>query len=273
VSAGAETTGPLPDPKDRIADANRLEAAIRSHDVAQMQSLLDANPRWSDLRDQLGAAYESRGDLARAAQVEEEGITVTPSLASRFALAAGYARLEQHDFGAAERDARVALRTEPAAHLLLGEIALAKNDADGAEREARAAEGSSSERPQAMFIEARAAGLRHDFPRELDLLAACEREVQRVRGSLPQHFDYVRGDTLAHTNDLVDAERAFTASIAREPRFDPAYRGLAIVQMIRGERQAMNATLARLKEAAPTPENLRFAADLAKSRPSERVAP
>jgi choline-sulfatase len=273
VSAGAETSGPLPDPKDRIADANRLEAAVRSHDVAQMQSLLDANPRWSDLRDQLGAAYEARGDSARAAQVAEEGITVTPSLASRFALAAGYARLEQHDFAAAARDAQVALRTEPAAHLLLGEIALARNDAMGAEREARIAEESSSERAQAMFIEARAAALRQDSMRTLDLLAACEQEVQRTQGSLPQHFDYVRGDTLAHTNDVEDAESAFNASIAREPRFDPAYRGLAIVQMIRGDRTAMNTTLARLKQVAPTPENVRFAADLAKSRPPERVAP
>ena len=270
VSAGAESSGPLPDPKERIADANRLHAAMRSQSIEQMQALLDANPRWSDLRDQLSAAYEAHGDAARAAQIEEEGITVTPSLASRFALAAGYARLEQRDFAAAERDARVALRTEPGAHLLLGEIALARNDAEGAEREARAAEESASERALAIFLEARVAVLRRDFAPALALLADCEREMQRTHASRPRHFDYVRGDALAHASDLAAAESAFHANIEREPRFEQAYRDLALVQMIRGERDSMHATLARLLSIAPTPANRAFAADLAKTHPSIR---
>lgn len=273
VGAAAESSGPLPDPKERIADANRLQAAMRSQSIEQMQALLDANPRWSDLRDQLSAAYETRGDAARAAQIEEEGITVTPSLASRFALAAGYARLEQRDFAAAERDARVALRTESGAHLLLGEIALARNDPSGAEGEARAAAASASERALAIFLEARVAVVRRDFARALALLADCEREMQRTHASRPQHFDYVRGDALAHANDLVAAESAFTTNIEREPRFEQPYRDLALVQMIRGERDSMQTTLARLLSIAPTPANRAFAADLAKTHPSSRVAP
>jgi choline-sulfatase len=232
VSAGADVSGPLPDPKDRIADAVRLEHALHTHSIAEMQSLLAANPRWSDLRDELASAYMSTEDFKKAAAVEEEGIAITPSLASRFALTAGYARLQAYDFAGAERDAQVAVAVEPGAHLLLGEIALARGDAPAAEREAAIAERTAGERGHALFLEAKVAWMRRDFARSRGLIDASEAECARTHASLPEHFHYLRADTLAHLGDLAAAQTEFHKNILAEPRFQPAYRDLALVEMI-----------------------------------------
>jgi choline-sulfatase len=232
VSAGAEVSGPLPDPKDQIGDAARLAHALQTHSIAELQSLLAANPRWSDVRDELASAYMSSGDLKKAAAVEEEGIAITPSLASRFALTAGYARLQAYDFAGAERDAQVAVGIEPGAHLLLGEIALARGDGSGAEREAAVAEQTAGERGHALFLEAKVAWMRRDFALSRGLIDASEAECGRTHASLPEHFHYFRADTLAHLGDLAGARTDFHKNILAEPRFQPAYRDLAVVEMI-----------------------------------------
>ena len=98
--------------------------------------MLAANPRWSDIRDQLGAAYDDAGDHLRAARLYEDGIRATPRLAGAFALSAASSLFDAHRFDEAAAHAHAAETTEPAgAHLLLGEIALARNDLATASRE------------------------------------------------------------------------------------------------------------------------------------------
>jgi choline-sulfatase len=268
VSAGAGEEGPLPDPKDRIADLARLKAiaALRQQGdpraaIAAMEPLLAQNPRWSDLRDQLGAAYEAVGEAARAVTVYEGGITATPKLAGPFALSAATALLDLRRFPEAEAHARFAATAgAPGAHLLLGELALARGDLAAADEEAVVAGKTRSQSVHALFLKARVAGARHDYAQTVELAMRAREEQTRTGASLPRRFHYVLADGLAHLNRLPEAKREFEAEIVAEPHDVQAYADLALVQMIGGDRAGAGATLDRLIAADPAPEVARFAA-------------
>jgi arylsulfatase A-like enzyme len=245
VSAGSDAgNGPLPDPKDVIGQLASLKAA---HSVDDLKQLLASNPRWSDVREQLGAEYDRAGDHAAAARVYEEGIRTTPRLAGTFALSAGYALIAMGDLNGAAAHTQLALAAgEPGAHLLLGEIALARKDAATGWREEAAAEEVASQKAHALFLAARIAAMQRDYVRTLRILD----EVQRVRAasseSLPEHFHYVAGDALARTNRRAEAEREMEREIVDDPHDLRAYVDLSLLQFIGGHREDAQQTLAKL---------------------------
>jgi tetratricopeptide (TPR) repeat protein len=250
VSAGTDTAnGPPPDPKDVIGQLAALKAA---HSVDELRNLLASNPRWSDVREQLGAEYDRAGDHATAARVYEEGIRTTPRLAGTFALSAGYALIALRDLGAAAAHAQLALSAgEPGAHLLLGEIALVQHDVAAASREEAAAEGVASQKAHALFLAARIAAMQHDYLRTLRILDDVQRNRAITGESLPEHFHYIAGDALARTNRPAEAENEMFREIAVDPHDLRAYVDLSLLQFIRGERDAAEATLAKLATMHP----------------------
>ncbi|MEA2327499.1 MAG: hypothetical protein QOE68_2458, partial [Thermoanaerobaculia bacterium] len=130
VSGGGDTAAPSRDPRECLGDLVQLKdiAMLRQQGreaeaTAHLEAMLVANPRWSDIRDQLGAAYDDAGDHLRAARLYEDGIRVTPRLAGAFALSAASSLFDAHRLDEAAAHAHAAEATEPAgAHLLLGEI-------------------------------------------------------------------------------------------------------------------------------------------------------
>src|SRR5207244_2350892 len=81
VSAGTDNNAPSRDARECLADLARLKeiADLRrqgreAEAVARLEAMLVANPHWSDVRDQLGAAYDAAGDHLRAARMYEDGI-------------------------------------------------------------------------------------------------------------------------------------------------------------------------------------------------------
>jgi len=262
VSAGAETTGPLPDPKDVIGQLARLKsvADLRGRGdyegaIGALKSLLAENPRWSDVREQLGEEYDALGDHEAAARLYKEGIAMTPRLAGAFAISAGFALLEAGKMAEADAHAQLALSArEPGAHLLLGELAFARHDLAAAAREEQLAESSAAEKTHALFLSARIASAQHDYARTLGLLDAVGRESKRTGASLPRRFHYVAADALARLNRPEDAEREFQRAIDTDPRDLQAYADLSLLQLIGGRRGAANATLAKLAQLHPKPE-------------------
>jgi choline-sulfatase len=250
VSAGSDAgNGPLPDPKDVIGQLATLKSA---HSIDDLQGLLVANPRWSDVREQLGAELGRAGDHAAAARVFEDGIRMAPRLTGTFALSAGFEMLTMHDNAGAASHAQLALSAgEPGAHLLLGEIALVQRDVAAASREEAAAEEMASQKAHALFLAARIAAMQHDYPRTLRILD----EVQRTRAltgeSLPEHFHYVAGDALARTNRTAEAENEMVREIAGDPHDLRAYVDLSLLQFIRGEHDDAERTLAKLAALHP----------------------
>lgn len=269
LSAGGDTGGgPLdtggglsPDPKDVIGQLARLKsvADLRARGdhggaIAALRQLLGENPRWSDVRDQLGEEYDAIGDHESAARVYQEGIAITPRLAASFALSAGFALLEAGKSAEAEAHAQIALAArEPGAHLLLGEIAFARHDLAAAAREEGAAESSAAEETHALFLSARIAAAEHDYARTLALLDTVSGKSKATGASLPRRFHYVAADALARVNRPDDAEREFQRAIAADPRDFQAYADLSLLQFIRGRRDAANATLAQLANRDPKP--------------------
>lgn len=262
VSAGADGSGgPPPDPKDVIGQLAELKSVQeqsargdRAAAIATLAHLLAANPRWSDVREQLGEEYDRAGDHAAAARVYEDGINLTPRLAGAFALSAGFALLEDGQPDAAAAHAAIALSAgETGAHLLLGEIALARHDLAAASREEAAAEGSAALRTHALFLAARIAASQHDYARTLQLLDDVSMARAATGASLPRRFHYVAGDALARLNRAADAEKELEREIAGEPDDARAYADLSLLQLIGGRRAAAAATLERLAATHPKP--------------------
>jgi tetratricopeptide (TPR) repeat protein len=250
VSAGTDTgNGPLPDPKDVIGQLATLKGARSIDDLKQ---LLASNPRWSDVREQLGAEYDRAGDHAAAARVYEGGIRMTPRLAGTFALSAGYALIAMRDLNAAAAHAQLALSAgEPGAHLLLGEIALARNDTATASREEAAAEGVASQKAHALFLAARIAAMQRDYLRTLRILDDVQRARAASGESLPEHFHYVAGDALARTNRPAEAVREMEREIVDDPHDLRAYVDLSLLQFIGGRREDAQRTVAKLAAMNP----------------------
>jgi Tfp pilus assembly protein PilF len=222
--------------------------------IATLSHLLTANPRWSDVREQLGEEYDRAGDHAAAARVYEDGINLTPRLAGAFALSAGFALLEDGQPDAADAHAAIALSAgETGAHLLLGEIALSRHDLAAASREEAAAEGSAALRTHALFLAARIAAAQHDYARTLQLLDDVSRARAATGASLPRRFHYVAGDALARLNRPADAEKELEREIAEEPDDARAYADLSLLQLFGGRRGAAAATLERLAATHPKP--------------------
>jgi len=247
VSAGSGGNGPLPDPKDRVGDLARLKelAANPAGALPKMEKLLAANPAWSDVRDQLAAAYDAAGDHLRAAKLYEEGIRVTPRLAPQFALAAATALLEARDLAGAEAHARAAESGDPAgAHLLLGEIALARGDLAAASREAAAAQTFRAQRAHALFLSARMAAAQRDFSRAAALFEEVQRARMETAESLPLHFHHAYADMLARGGRSAEALVEFRQAIVSAPDDLSAYGDLALLQKVTGDGAGAAQTLA-----------------------------
>jgi len=266
VSGGSDNgAASLRDPRDCLGDLARLKEVAtltRPEAIARLESMLAANPGWSDVRDQLGAAYDAAGDHLRAARLYEDGIRATPRLAGSFALSAASSLFDAHRFDDAAAHAHAAESTEPAgAHLLLGEIALARNDVATASREQAIAASYRSNRGHATFLAAQIAAAQHDFPRALELLNATQQTCRESHESLPRGFHYAAGDALAHLGKTADAEREFEAEIAADPQDVQPYADLALLQIIRRDSAAALKTIDRMAAANPGRDTYLFAAD------------
>jgi tetratricopeptide (TPR) repeat protein len=262
VSAGGQGEGSeLADPKDvigQLAQLKSIDDLRRRGDhaavIAALTALLAGNPRWSDVREELGQEYDAAGDHAAAAKVYQEGIRRTPRLAGAFALSAGFALLESGKTDEAAAHAELALAGgEAGAHLLLGEIALVRHDPAAAAREASAAEGSAPQKAHALFLRARVAASQQAYPQVLELLDEVRQAAKAQGGSLPRRFHVVAADALARMNRFPEAEKEFERAITTDPGDAQTYADLSLLQLIGGRKDAARATLARLAALHPKP--------------------
>ncbi|HEV7425233.1 MAG TPA: sulfatase-like hydrolase/transferase [Thermoanaerobaculia bacterium] len=269
VSAGGDSGSSSRDPRECLGDLARLKEIAgwnaqgrRGDAIAGLEAMLAANPRWSDVRDQLGAAYDESGDHVRAARLYEDGIRATPRLAGAFSLSAASSLFDAHQLDDAAAHAHAAETSDPAAaHLLLGEIALARNDPAAAAREQKVAASFRYNRGHALFLAARIAAAQHDYARALDLLKAAEQACREAGESLPRGFHYAAGDALAHVGRTADAEREFETEIAADPHDVQPYADLALLQLIRHDRAAALQTIDRMAAANPSRDTFVFAAE------------
>jgi len=258
------------DPKEHLGELNALRSATEMMAAGRygeaeplLRALLEGNPGWSDVRDQLGVALDRSGDLDGAIEVYQQGIRRTPQLAAEFALSLGSIYLEKKQYPAAASHARLALSANaPAAHQLLGEIALAGGDLRTAAKEADAAAAFPSQSGDAELLRARidlALGNRDSAMRDLRELVA---QAAKHHLSTPAHTEFLLGDTLARSGESAAAEQAFAIEIRRFPDNVDAYVGLGLLQFA-VERQPARAvaTLQAMCIRNPSPAARRIAAE------------
>ena len=265
-SASADSSGPLPDPKDRIGELAALKDAIRFENegrfadaIAKYRQVVAANPRLSDAWSQLARLLQQTGRNDEAIETYKRAIQISPSLAGGFALALADLYLTTNKPGEAASHAQIGMSTNPgSAHVILARAALAKGDLDAAAREAQAAMEVHGYRATGLIVMAQVLTKQGRLD---DALRATDQALQEIgEATVPPLLYYVRGDVLARQSKYSDAIAAFNEEIRRYPHDREAYASLAVVYVVTGRRREANETMERLVRANPSPASYDFAA-------------
>ncbi len=268
-SAAAQTSGPLPDPKDHIADlkllkdAAALESAGRiAEAVAKYRELTDRNPRLTDAWSQLGRLLQESGNDKQAIETYKRAISVAPSLAGEFSIALGSLYLSENRPDDAAAHAQLGLGTNPgSAHVILGRAALAKRDLATATAQAQEAMKSYSYRAPALILMAQVLVRQQRLDDALRSLDEALADVRARNDRVPPLLNFVRGDILARQNRIDDAIAAFHEEIRLYPHERQAYANLTAVYLLSGRRREANESMERLVRANPDPSSYELAAE------------
>lgn len=259
VNAGASSKPSNLNPREHLHDLAALKEVtelMSRHDYAnavmRIEALLARNPGWSDLRDDLGIAYENLGDLARAEQTYRDAIRSTPELAPDFALSLAYILAREGKVDEAKQHANVALTNDPpGAHDLLARIALARGDFDSAMQHADAMRKYAAHESSSDVLTAEILIAQRNYDDALVALQRVHDRATATRTPLPRRAWFLTGDVLARLGRTKDAGIAFEHAIAREPHNRAAYVALAFSEASGGNRSAAEAVLERMVAAIP----------------------
>ena len=269
LSATASSDGgPLPDPKDRIGELTTLQRASMlvkerryAEAIAALRSLVAANPRLTDAWSLLARTQQDAGDLDGAIATYRQTLSAHPQLAGDLGLSVAGLYLTKGDLVQAEAHARLGEGTNPSlAHLMLGRVAMARGDYNSAMQHAQSVSGEYGYRVQGLVLAAQIHARTGGAARALQVLAEADREVAaRKLGAIPL-LEYTRGDTLARLERFDEAEAAFRKEIRDFPEDREAWASLAVIQWLRGRRDASRATMEQYVRANPSPDARAFAA-------------
>jgi len=267
-SSASPSTGPLPDPKDRIGELATLQRAsglIRRRElgpaIETLRKLVAENPRFTDAWTLLARTQQDAGDFEGAIATYRQTIAAHPQLAADLALSVSALYLTQGDLVQAESHARLGESASPAlARLMLGRVALARNDFRTAMEHAQFVSDAFGYRVQGLVLAAQIHARTRQADRALQLLAEADREVAaRKLGAIPL-LEYTRGDALARLERFDEAEAALRKEVRDFPDDREAWASLAVIAWIRGDRAKARATMDEFVRANPTPAARAFAA-------------
>jgi arylsulfatase A-like enzyme/Tfp pilus assembly protein PilF len=243
----------LPDPKDHIAELEKLKTAAareRSGDLRSAallyEDIIRANPRFADAWLRLGALMDRVGQSSRAIDAYRNAINTSPALAADAALAAAGVYLRTGQLQEAAAHAQLAASKHPAAsHHLLGRVALSRRDFNTAEREARLAMGEPLYQAPGSILLARIRIEQGRLNDAVDVLA-------NAGTSQPaRDLALTRGDALARLNRVEEAVAAFEEEISAFPHNTEAYTRLALLYAATGRAAGSEEALQRMVRANP----------------------
>ena len=261
----SNATGPLPDPKERIGDlATMRRAEALAHQqrldesMAELRGIVARNPKFTDAWSLLGEVEEQAGEPALAIRSYQRAISLSPSLASDLALSIASALTELGRYGEADQAAAAVETTNATgARMARARIALAHGDFIAAAAHARAALSDRTAAPAAGVLLAEALTGAGRFAEAASALAAAQ---GAAGGRSVEELEFARGDLLARTDRVVEAEQAFRAEIAAYPSQGRAYARLAVLLWLSGNRSGARAILEQHMRAAPGPRSIELAA-------------
>jgi arylsulfatase A-like enzyme/Tfp pilus assembly protein PilF len=272
LTAGAAPLAPgasLPNPNEQIGSFTRMRAAFAlatqgkdEEALRMLEEILAANPGLVDAQAERAATLGRLGRYREADKAYRKAIGMAPTLAPSLSLTLGRVHLEMGNLKDAAEAARRALESEPGpAHELLASVALAGEDLDEAERQARLVVSDAGAQARADVVLAEVLARRGQHAQALDYLAeAGRRHAALGLGPVP-YFEFVRGDVLARLGRHAEAETALRAEIGAFPNHARAYASLAIVTALLGRPlEESRRILEEMHRAQPRPQTALLAA-------------
>ncbi len=268
-SGPSSTTGPLPDPKERIHELQKMKeawtamfAGRQQEAVRLYEEVVESNPLLADAWIQLSMAYEKTGAIESAIRAAQRAIQISPSLSQGIAVTIARLQLEMGDLEGAEQHAELAKPVNPEeAELIFARVALTRGNLDRAVSFASPLMEKERFRSRAVVVIAQAIAKKGELQRAVDLL---EKERQRLIAAdlpLPSLMDFARGDALVRLGRIEEGIAAFRSEIERHPGDLTAYSQLAAVYVLGGRVEEAQRVIEQLVTNNPRPESYELAAN------------
>jgi tetratricopeptide (TPR) repeat protein len=257
AGAPALAASDLPDPKDKIADAERLKDAIRlraagqlAQAVARYREVLADNPRMIDAWQGLGQSLADLGRSDQAIAAFDRVIELDPARpGTHLALARLHGMAGRAD--RARQHAEVAAEGDPGgAHELLAQLAMDRGDVAQAAAHARRSVAADDRREVSHFLLGVAAQRQGRCEEALQAFGKAQEAVQLRPQAIVRNLHASRGDCLARLGRHAEAERAFLAEIELIPHSREGRVGLATLYRSLGRDAEARAALGGLVEAS-----------------------
>jgi choline-sulfatase len=250
VGSTVSASGALADPKDKLDvlrefgeanDAYRLGHYAEA--AARMERVMSRNPDFVSGYGVLAEAYRKLGKQDLALQTLRMQMNHAPGNA-QIALGLADLLLEMKRFGEAREHALLAAKGGgPFAYEMLATIALAQNDLQTAEREAKTSLSTEPDRIQALMLLSQVHHARHEAADELTVLEKASDVVKRRHLPAIRDLELRRGDALLQAQRVADAEQAYRAETGAFPTNMRAWANLALVVGAQGRRTEARAIL------------------------------
>src|SRR5581483_6493338 len=268
-SSPAQSSGPLPDPKDHIGELQLLARARAltkeqryGEAIAAYRSLLEKNPRITDAWTLLASLQERLGRYQEAVDTYKKAIQISPTVAGEFSLSLANVFLMMNNADDAIRHAQLGMNVNPGnAHVILGRGAMLKGDLETANREAQAAMTTFNYKVPGEILLAEILVRQRRLPEAASMIDQALQQVQEQHLEVPPLLFYVRGDILARMNQTQPAIDSFNEEIKRYPNERLAYANLAVIYVLTGRNADANETFERMVKANPDPSAYKAAAD------------
>jgi len=262
LTAGVKIgSGPLPDPRGKIATLDLLNKALVAYSsqryteaVPLFRQLLADNPHMADTWENLGRSLQALGRKDEALAAYKKAMEETQGI-GHVAIATGWLLLEMNRLDEARDHANLVLSTDPSpAHNLLGQIALARKDYPTAEKEARAAIAATGSRIGPFLTLAQTLKEEGQLDKALETTQQAVNEVTKMEGA-PKYSGlwFLHGDLLARAGRDAEAESAFRKEIENFPANTNAYTRLAVLYASTGRAQEAVAVLRSMVERNDSP--------------------
>ncbi len=260
----------LPDPKDKAAVLQRYRAAVDALSAQRfdegaglLRAILDDEPDMTDVWSQYASTLVRLGRLNDAYLAWREVVARKPDEPSGL-LGAAAVLVALNRLDDARTYAELAVPHAPApAHQALASIALSQDRFDVARQHAGAAEQADPTLPMRSMVDGIIRHRQGDFAAAVPLLQdARARFAQRPIQAADLH--YYLGDALARLERYAEAEPILREELRLYPQNSRAWAGLAMLQAATGRTGDAQRTLDAMVKAAPSPESIRMADDLAR---------
>ncbi|MFZ2490290.1 MAG: sulfatase-like hydrolase/transferase [Thermoanaerobaculia bacterium] len=276
----ASGSGPLPDPKDHIGELQSFKrASMLVHEkrlneaIAILRDLVQKNPKLTDAWTLLGRTYQDAGRVTDAIATYKRSMELSPQLAPDVGLTVAALLLTANQLDDAEAHARLGEKSNPGMmHLMIGRVALAREQYEPALQHATAAMRAHPYRVQAQVLAAQVFARTGQLDRAMQMIQQADADIAQRQLGPVSLLEYTRGDILARQNRFDEAIAAFEKELSLFPDDREAYASLAVVHWLRGEKDAARKTMERLVRAFPSAESRAFAAKTFRELGDERVA-